>query len=267
MELQRVWETYALAYFSEFAIITVGTFIVHELAFILMNLFYLALDEYNLFQQYKIHPERMLKNEIKWGHFWNILRGHIFQLLPIQLLGYPIIKFFGISATVPFPSLNTFAIQFLVFNVLEDTAFYWVHVLMHTRWAFKKFHYVHHEFTTPFSLTGEIAHPVEFLCNFLIPILLGPFLMGYLQGVHIAVFWLWLTFRELRGTDAHSGYNLPFHPLRILSPIYGGPLAHDFHHQSYGRNSNFGGYKFWDWLMGTDQKYKLFMAKKQSAQE
>lgn len=78
--------------------------------------------------------------------------------------------------------------------------------------------------------------------------------MGYLQGVHIVTFWTWIIFREMRSTDAHSGYvfnsfyligryNLPFHPLRIIGFIYGGPLMHDFHHQVYGRNANFGGYK------------------------
>jgi len=267
LNLDGFWNEYVLSSVSEFALLTGGTFIVHELAFILMNLFYLALDEFNLFQQYKLHPDRFIKNEIKWGQFWDILKGHIFQLLPVQLLGYPILKFFGLSATIPFPTLNLFIFQFVVFNIVEDAGFYWVHKWMHSPYAYKKFHYVHHEFITPYSLTGEIAHPVEFLLNFLLPILIGPFLCGYFQGVHIVVFWLWLIFRELRGTDAHSGYNLPFHPLRLLNPIYGGPLAHDFHHQTYGRNSNFGGYKFWDWLMGTDQKFHEFMENQKHQKE
>jgi sterol desaturase/sphingolipid hydroxylase (fatty acid hydroxylase superfamily) len=39
-------------------------------------------------------------------------------------------------------------------------------------------------------------------------------------------FWAWMLFRTMRGVDAHSDYDLPFHPLRLLSPIYGGPRMH-----------------------------------------
>jgi len=134
-----------------------------------------------------------------------------------------------------------------------------VHRWLHTPWAFKKFHYVHHEYVTPFSLTGEIAHPVEFVLNFLLPAMLGPFLLGYIQGIHILTFWFWTTFRGMRGADAHSGYDIPFHPLKLLGPLYWGPRRHDFHHALAGRNSNFGGYKLWDWLMGTDRKYYEFL--------
>lgn len=49
----------------------------------------------------------------------------------------------------------------------------------------------HHEFTQPFSLTGEIAHPVEFMFNFLVPLMAGPFLLAWTQGVHVVTFWIW----------------------------------------------------------------------------
>lgn len=46
-----------------------------------------------------------------------------------------------------------------------------------------------------FSLTSEISHPVEFIFNILLPLVAGPFLMAYNQGVHIATFWIWISFR------------------------------------------------------------------------
>ena len=55
----------------------------------------------------------------------------------------------------------------------------------------------------------------------------------------------------MRGTDAHSDYRLPWHPLRLLSGIYGGPEYHTIHHRAPTKNSNYGGYLVWDWLMGT----------------
>jgi len=259
---ELVWE-YMTSWTTEFVIITFGTFIIHEIAFLVLNLFYLGLDEFELCQSYKLHPDRKLKNEIKWNAFRSVLRGHVFQLLPVQAISYPLLKLFGFYSGLPLPTLSKFAFQFIIFNILEDTGFYWVHKWMHTRWAYSKFHYVHHEYTTPFSITGEIAHPVEFLLNFLFPIMVGPLLIGYFQGCHILTFWAWITFREMRSTDAHSGYNLPYHPLRLIGFVYGGPVGHDFHHQTYGRNSQFGGYKFWDWLMGTDKRFHEYQQQKQ----
>jgi len=106
-------------------------------------------------------------------------------------------------------------------------------------------------YLSPFSLVGEIAHPIEFIFNFLLPIMAGPLLIGYFQGLHIGVFWIWLVFRAMRSTDAHSGYNIPFHPLRLIGFLYGGPTHHDYHHMIKGKHCNFGGYLIWDWIMGT----------------
>ena len=109
-------------------------------------------------------------------------------------------------------------------------------------------------------MTGEVSHPLEFLFNILIPLAAGPLLMAYLEGVHILLFWAWISFRATRGADAHSGFDLPFHPLRLL-PFYGGPRFHGFHHESRGRQANFGGYTIWDRLMGTDSKWHAVIAK------
>ena len=49
---------------------------------------------------------------------------------------------------------------------------------------------------------------------------------------------------------------MPFHPLRAISFIYGGAESHYYHHSVEGRNYNLGGYKFWDWLMGTDGEFE-----------
>ena len=106
----------------------------------------------------------------------------------------------------------------------------------------------------------------------------------------------------MRSTDAHSGYHLPFHPLRLFYPVYGGALAHgscampqgvagwfvrwtrilwnqdkhpstpppfpqlaDFHHSLKGRNQNFGSFAIWDWLCGTDRKYRRYLRERSTA--
>ena len=44
---------------------------------------------------------------------------------------------------------------------------------MHTTYAYTRWHKKHHEYIAPFSLTGEIAHPMEFFFNFLVPLMAG----------------------------------------------------------------------------------------------
>lgn len=58
-----------------------------------------------------------------------LLKGHITQLLPLLLIFYPVLRFFGFHATRSLPSFRTFFVQFLVFNVIEDAGFYWIHRL------------------------------------------------------------------------------------------------------------------------------------------
>jgi len=237
-----------------------GTFVVHQIIWFILNVIYLTIDDYNLFPQHKIRsePDSSLTPTMRWRYFRAIAFDHVTQMLPLQLLSYPLLRAVGFTTDeATFPSLSTWFLEFVFFNVIEDAGFYWVHRLLHTSWCYAKVHKRHHEFIAPFSLVSEIAHPAEFLFNFLLPMMAGPFIVGlYCGHVHIATFWIWMTFREMRGTEAHSGYNLPYHPLRLLDPIYGGSVAHEFHHSVVGRNSNFGGYKFWDWVMGTDRATK-----------
>ena len=51
----------------------------------------------------------------------------------------------------------------------------------------------------------------------------------------VYTYWIWMAFREMRGADAHSNYCLPFHPLRLLSIVYGGPKYHTYVAHTAGR--------------------------------
>ena len=54
------------------------------------------------------------------------------------------------------------------------------------------------------------------------------FQRGFLQSPCMAVYtyWIWMAFREMRGADSHSNFCLPYHPLRLISVVYGGPKYH-----------------------------------------
>lgn len=189
--------------------------------------------------------------------FWRLFRCYVWHtpFLDISILRRD--RLYRVCKSIKFICSSTCTLYFLLFNVLEDAGFYWVHRLLHHPKLYGPIHSVHHEFTETFSLNASISHPLEMIFNILLPLMAGPFIVGYFYGLHISMIWIWIAFREMRGCDAHSGYDLPFHPLRLV-PGYGGPKFHDFHHSIHGRNSNFGGYKFWDSLCGTTKEYEHY---------
>jgi len=258
----RTIGNYLNSHYDDILVVVFGTFLVHEVFWLIFNIFYLIIDDYSLLQYYRLQKDKpTVASSVRWKYFFKLIKGHVTELLPINAIAYPLFSWFGVSSTIPLPTWQTFLVQFLVFNIIEDFGFYWVHRWLHTPLMYKKIHYIHHEYTVPFSMVGEIAHPVEFLLNFLIPLMSGPFLMGLVQGVHIYTFWAWIIYRAMRSSDSHCGYYIPWHPLRLIAFVYGGAKYHDFHHMFAGRNNNYGSYKVWDYLMGTDTKFREYYKK------
>ena len=89
--------------------------------------------------------------------------------------------------------------------------------IMHHRLLYKHIHKIHHEWTAPVSIIGIYAHPIEHVISNLLPVFMGPFIMGS----HIASIWMWSCMVISSTQVSHGGYHLPFLP---------SPEAHDFHH-------------------------------------
>jgi sterol desaturase/sphingolipid hydroxylase (fatty acid hydroxylase superfamily) len=244
-----LWDHIALDTVS-FFVLGFGTWIAHEIIWLVCNLQYLLIEKFRLFQQYKIQNGSPNNFDEMTREFWFALKGHFIFLLPVTLfIGYPIFRLCNVHYG-PLPSLSQFLGQFIFFNVMEDTMFYWIHRWFHTRSMFLKYHYIHHKYRAPYSLVGEIAHPIEFLLNFLLPTILPPLLAGLFHGVQIMTLWFWFFFRSLRSTEAHSGYVLPWHLAHFLKYVgYQGAAFHDLHHS--GIHYNFGSFVWWDRLCGT----------------
>lgn len=64
---------------------------------------------------------------------------------------------------VPFPSLLTIVSQIALFFVMEDFWHYFAHRGLHHKSIYKYIHKLHHEFSAPFGLAAEYAHPIEIL--------------------------------------------------------------------------------------------------------
>lgn len=250
--VSSLWRPVAESY-SPAVIFMAGMFVAHELIWLVCNLPYLLIEHFDLCPQYKIFKAIPTNKAQMWSIFRGSIIGHLVVVLPMSIVGYPLLTKAGFSCSVEgLPTPAMFFAQFVFFNVLEDALFYWIHRLMHVQYMFKNFHYKHHSFYYPFSLAGGEAHPVEFVFNFTLPIILPPIICGITTGTHLLTFWAWLFFRELRSTEAHSGYILPWHLQHVLKYIgYEGSAMHGVHHHRKGLKTNFGSYCWWDKICGT----------------
>lgn len=139
------------------------------------------------------------------------------------------------------PEFHTVVLEFLFFLIVEEICFFYSHWALHHRLIYKHIHKKHHEWTASVAFVCLYAHPFEHLMSNLMPVFMGPFLMGS----HIATSWLWFSVVLLSTLNAHSGYHFPFFP---------SPEAHDFHHLKF--NQNYGVLGILDYLHGTDVLFR-----------
>jgi sterol desaturase/sphingolipid hydroxylase (fatty acid hydroxylase superfamily) len=137
---------------QDFIIVSFGSFLINLITFSLFNIPYMIIDKYQLFQEYKIIKTEDVskrKEENKKNLFLKILKSQFTELLPLQILSYPIFYYFNINTFSEFPSFYKFLFQFIIFNIIEDALFYWIHRMFHLPQLYK-YHSVHHEFTDTF---------------------------------------------------------------------------------------------------------------------
>ena len=162
------------------------------------------------------------------------------------------------------PSWGTMAWQVFGAYLGYDFMFYWTHRLIHQKDLYLKVHKQHHRFRTSIGIASSYQHPVEGaiqMLNWFVP--LG--VVGWLNGgLHISVVFSYNVLRWIETVDAHCGYSFPWSPFTFI-PLFGGALAHDFHHSGEGLQmrklkdgtlfadfGNYGATVIWDRLMGTE---------------
>ena len=124
---------------------------------------------------------------------------------------------------------------------MEECGFYYSHLMLHSKLLYKRLHKIHHEWTAPVALAALYAHPLEHVLSNLLPIALGPLLMGS----HLLTAWTWYVLALVGTANAHSGYHLPLLP---------SPEFHDFHHLKF--NQCYGVIGLLDYLHGTDTQFR-----------
>ncbi|WFD06661.1 4alpha-methylsterol monooxygenase [Malassezia vespertilionis] len=192
------------------------------------------------------------------------MRNHFTVELPQIWSFHPICEYFGLTThAVPFPSWLQILWQITFFFVFEDMFHYWAHRALHWGPLYKHIHKMHHEFSAPFGLAAEYAHPLEVLILGMGTIG-GPLLLcAFTQNLHLVTVYIWIVLRLFQAVDAHSGYDFPI-SLHNWIPFWAGADHHDYHHMAFlGCYAT--SFRWWDHFMGTDSGYQRCRAREQAA--
>ncbi|KAE8234592.1 hypothetical protein CF326_g363 [Tilletia indica] len=258
--LEKAWAAWYTYWGNPVVATGLMSFLLHEIVYFGRALPWFVIDRMPSMRKYKLQDEKMPTPEQQWKCTKYVLLTHFTVEIP-QIWGFhPICEYFGLTThTVPFPALTKMAWQIGVFFVIEDAFHYFAHRALHWGPLYKHIHKKHHEFSAPFGLAAEYAHPLEILILGTGTIG-GPFALCALTGdLHILTVYIWIVLRLWQAIDAHSGYDLPI-SLRHFIPFWAGADHHDYHHQAFvGCYST--SFRWLDHIFGTDAGYKRHRAR------
>ena len=187
----------------------------------------------------------------------NVAMGQVLILAP-----YSFAQFFvhsspmtplGLRVDPTLPPVSEVLCSLLLLVLLEECAFYYSHRLLHTPWLYRHVHKQHHAYTAPVALAAVYAHPLEVATSNVLPLILSPLVLN----AHLFTVAVWYILAIVGVQWHHCGYEL-FPPQRSDFPVQQ-PEFHDWHHQHGGGSpggGNYGTIGFFDWLHGTDSKWR-----------
>jgi len=242
--METFWRENVMVY-DDFQVIALGNIIALGLANLFGATFFTILDETGWMDNYRITYGGVRKRpppELIWKCAKNSLFNYFFVVVPLVSLGALTMQKRGISGMGPLPSPLTVILSIAFFHVCEDFFGYWIHRWMHTPWAFKHIHRMHHTIATPFPLANLYMHPGEVL-NMGMAVIIGPFIIG----PHLVTHLCWIFYRTFDSYYQHCGFELWFDPRRFIGL---GAEHHDIHHRYLNVNFCFS-FPWWDTVFGT----------------
>ncbi|KAI7872207.1 hypothetical protein BDF14DRAFT_1757870 [Spinellus fusiger] len=246
-------------------------FLMHEVVYFGRFLPFFICDFIPSFQRYKIQEKKENTREEYWKCVKHVLFQHFAFEGPMIFGFYPMASYFGMDISAPFPLWSTMAVQIAIFFFVEDFYHYVMHRFMHWPPFYKRVHKVHHEYVAPLGMAAEYAHPVETAILGLgtvgSPLLYHSIVVALHMdpkwNMHLVTMLLWIVCRLMQAVDAHSGYDFPW-SLRHWVPFWAGADHHDYHHQAFVGNYA-SSFRWWDYLLGTDVKYRAFRQQQKEA--
>ncbi|XP_028460039.1 cholesterol 25-hydroxylase-like protein [Perca flavescens] len=199
-----------------------------------------------LVRRFKIQPQ----SEVTWPMacrcLRKILHNHVCFIFPLSVVYWhwrPV--FFPPLA----PEMLTVVKDILACLLLFDMQYFLWHLLHHkVLWLYHFFHKEHHLYTATFSLATENTGVWEML-SLTFFAALNPALLD----CHPLTEMLFFVTNMYLSVEAHSGYEFPWSPHRLVPfGLYGGARHHDLHHLKF--KVNYAPYfTHWDILLGTLQ--------------
>lgn len=168
------------------------------------------------------------------------LRNQLLGTLPVLVLVQALLGWRGVTMHDPIPPTATIVAQLAAIALILEVAFYSVHRALHQKPLFRRIHRVHHEYRKPTGIATHYVHYVEHLCGNLLPVFLGPIVIG----VHPVVLGLWAWIAVFNAIHTHGGHAIP-------GMVYA--HDHDFHH--YRLRGNYGSLGLLDALLGTNREF------------
>ncbi|KAI5824050.1 hypothetical protein EV122DRAFT_293190 [Schizophyllum commune] len=240
------------------------SFLMHEIVYFGRCIPWMIVDATPYFNRWKLQPLKVPTLAEQWECTRMVLFSHFTIELPAIWLFHPMAQLFGMETyQVPFPPWQLMAQQILLFFFFEDLFHWCAHSLLHKGVFYKHIHKVHHKYPAPFGLCAEYAHPAEvFILG--AGTIFGPILYCYFtHNLHVFTVYIWITLRLFQAVDAHSGYDFPW-SLNKFIPFWAGAEHHDFHHMAFSNNFATS-FRWWDWALGTDKKYREHVARVKAA--
>jgi len=168
------------------------------------------------YPKYKVQPAvNHPKFSVVVSCIKDMLVSFITVILPLLIVGGPLIHAVGISREGSLPSRGVLLVQICFFFLVEDYLNYWLHRLLHQPWLYKNIHAVHHTYNSPFAIVAAYAHPLEVII-LAIPTFAGPAAIG----PHLYTLLVWQLLRNCEAIDIHSGYEISQLSIKSFIPAY-----------------------------------------------
>ncbi|XP_074644227.1 cholesterol 25-hydroxylase-like protein 1, member 2 [Tubulanus polymorphus] len=176
-------------------------------------------------QKYKIQPEKEVTAPLVMKAVIQTAWNQVLYILPATIAQYLWTPPTPLPPTAP--SMWEFTWQMIAMLIIFDFQYFVWHMMHHkSRFLYKCFHSLHHQYNSPFSWVTQYLHPWE-----LITVGFFTTVNPWIFKCHPLTTWIWNYLNIVISVEAHHGFDFPFGGHKwIPFGLWGGAIQHDMHH-------------------------------------